>query len=871
MPEKVARANLPFPILNVLEKETRKQTDETIKQGLAVIAAHLQNTQPDPDEGAITGTLAKSTVTLTEQKKLAAQALRDLERRTKHGAPTTPAQLNEEQIKELTLSLPGWDGGALRLPPTRKPAAGPAEETTTPTHLITYGDLDAEKLRQALLGQGPTPKLTKGKGSDETWTTEGSETVFAAMITQLPAIPTLTTETDTPEPTDPDPRPTLDPQELETTALKRTAEETYHVPATLEPLAELARATPLEEFRRRLQGARSPKEAEARATADQREAERIRAWTQLYEEQRRQGQTPEQASRSVRDLPKWRRLEDRAAKAAQAAAELEKTEDEARAQTRAAALLALDYAKEDETNLPTFSLTELHQQARQGKPQEPPMVSNAGLGWAYQLDQDVEVRDLKGNWAKATVIRAGGGEVRIRRDDQQTRTITDPTAIRLPGQGKLRLDNGQETMYNEDMAQINIPVFNVTIPAGSNSAKIEHALTPITAEMNASPLKVNAGTWEKNRDQTDRATERLNAECHQLAGKHFRPNATRDCVQVLFEERGLPVQRVNKKTNQPSVDEETLKALDAMGDDPLPAKIMEARQAQSCLSQLNAWEHYARAGEVQATWNQLGTPHGRYSCDSPNLQNRIVEIRETIEAPDGHQLLSIDQGQTEYRTWASLSGDPTLQAAFASGADFHTKMFEELLAANPGLNLHRTEPRQQGKTINFALLYLMQPFVLGRRMGLESETAQQVIRTYQERAPIATAYIEDYLKQAQRTGQTSTKFGRTRYMPELKTAKGPALHQARKTAWHHHNAGTAAEILKLKQVQSHRRLRATGLGSDQVRVALNMFDEIVFSVREEDLAKVTEIVDGAFNEPIPGFIPFTIDRRTGKNWRQTSK
>jgi hypothetical protein len=230
MPEKVARANLPFPILNVLEKETRKQTDETIKQGLAVIAAHLQNTQPDPDEGAITGTLAKSTVTLTEQKKLAAQALRDLERRTKHGAPTTPAQLNEEQIKELTLSLPGWDGGALRLPPTRKPAAGPAEETTTPTHLITYGDLDAEKLRQALLGQGPTPKLTKGKGSDETWTTEGSETVFAAMITQLPAIPTLTTETDTPEPTDPDPRPTLDPQELETTALKRTAEETYHVP-----------------------------------------------------------------------------------------------------------------------------------------------------------------------------------------------------------------------------------------------------------------------------------------------------------------------------------------------------------------------------------------------------------------------------------------------------------------------------------------------------------------------------------------------------------------------------------------------------------------------------------------------------------------
>ena len=114
-------------------------------------------------------------------------------------------------------------------------------------------------------------------------------------------------------------------------------------------------------------------------------------------------------------------------------------------------------------------------------------------------------------------------------------------------------------------------------------------------------------------------------------------------------------------------------------------------------------------------------------------------------------------------------------------------MIEEVRKAAPDVNLHEEDPRQSGKTINFALLYLMQPFVLAKKLGITTEEAAMIIAAYKARAPIASAYIESYLAGVAKTGMTHTKFGRTRHVPDMKKARGPRLHELRKTAWHHHN------------------------------------------------------------------------------------
>jgi len=331
---------------------------------------------------------------------------------------------------------------------------------------------------------------------------------------------------------------------------------------------------------------------------------------------------------------------------------------------------------------------------------------------------------------------------------------------------------------------------------------------------------------------------------------------------------GLPVQRVNKKSGAPACDKPTLEALAAMGE-PLPAKISEAREARAKLSQLEKWEEFAKAGEVQCVWNQLGTPHGRYSCEGPNLQNRIVEIRETVEAPEGSVFLSYDLGQAEYVTWGSLSKDPVLiDALTIDGVDFHAKMFEAVKKLVP--ELPSDEPRKRGKTINFALLYLMQDFTLAKKLGVDIKVARDILQAYDDRATVAAEYKQRMIKSITSSGTSFTHFGRTRELSAIKTAKGGRLHELQKTLWHHHNAGTAAELLKIKQVKTWKEIRRNW-DVDEVRLSLQMHDELIFTVKQSVLAEVQEVLLPIMEAAVPGFLPFPIDERAGRNWRDISK
>jgi len=511
--------------------------------------------------------------------------------------------------------------------------------------------------------------------------------------------------------------------------------------------------------------------------------------------------------------------------------------------------------------------------------------------WGVGLGHAVEVRDTMGKWHPAIVVRMFGKDIRVRRADGQMRLVRDRSKIRTREDQRIghslglapdRLDFSEKTLYIRGMADeigfrtpsmtedIVTKRFNVTIPAGSNSWKIETALMPITDEMNRTPLNVSADTWLRNFKRVESEVQVLTQIVREMSGVDtFRPNATADCVKALFVEEGLPVQRVSDKTGQPTCDKEVLQALHAMGSE-LAGAIIKAREAMSKLSQLTKWEEFAQAGSVQCRWNQFGTPHGRYSCDKPNLQNRISEIRESIVARPGFRFISLDLGQAEYVTWASLSGDPTLTQAFESGRDFHEEMGKLIRAAAPDIDLHEPSDRAAGKTLNFALLYLMLAFTLSKKLGISGQDAQTLITTYKKRAPLAEAYRQDLLNEATRTGEVQTKFGRLRSLPEVKSAKGGRKHELQKTMWHHHNAGTAAEILKIKQVKVLRAIRRQWEHED-ARIVLQMHDEIILEAREEIADEVAQLANEKFLEPIAGFLPFKVEVRQGANWLEISK
>jgi len=866
---KVKRRKLPYKSLDELEKQARLDLKATVAMVLELIKRDIHEAPPDPDEGAIEGSLMRKSLHEERIEGAYEQALRDYARREEHDAPNNLKQISDQYVKGVIAQIT-WDHGRLNQDPSlmRKGDIGQDyDEATVPTHAITYGGFDAAELSDALSGKMRVPSLIAVKGTQTFWALSGNATCFAAMAMQVPALLCKVFWVDEVFPLDSDPSPFQDLKEAETLASLVLQTQVYALPSRFEPIAEKARKYTPEALQTLVSGDKSTEEIEARHRAKVKDEERTALWGEMYVEV--SDLSPDAANRAIRDNAKWQRMEAIAEASFELAAMVEARWEGMRDEAREALKLTIQYIQEDGAKVKLPSFEELYAQAFKGRPpREDTLLTVGTVTGAYPDDSEVEICDSKGQWHPAKVKRTENGIVKVVREDGSYRTVEDPTQIRRAGEGKLGLDTESKTEYNETMQEIRIEKFDVILPAGSNSSKIEHNLEPMTEEMNRTALVVNKETWQRNLEAQQKETDRLVARCHELAGEEFRPHAPGDCVRILFEVMNLPTQRISKG-GKASTDDDTLQALDAMGY-PIAGAIMEARGSQSTLSQLKEWEPYANAGSVQTNWNQYGQPHGRYTADSPNLQNRVVPIRETIEAPSGYTLLSNDLGQAEYVTWASLSGDPVLSASFVNGVDFHIQMYDEVMAAAPGVDLHNPDKRQAGKTINFALLYLMQEFILAKRLGIAMPEAAKIIAGYKARASLADQYRENILSAAAKTGSVSTRFGRTRYLPGIKTARGPALHGFRKTAWHHHNAGTAAEILKIRQAQIFNTLRKD-YSFDDVRLGLQMHDELIFVVKNELVEKVREISLEKFHQPLPGFLPFKVDTRAGLNWKAISK
>lgn len=413
--------------------------------------------------------------------------------------------------------------------------------------------------------------------------------------------------------------------------------------------------------------------------------------------------------------------------------------------------------------------------------------------------------------------------------------------------------------------------FRVTLLDGSLSKQIDDLLQHETNLMNQTPLAVNKLTWAMNLKLQEVEVDRLTNICRETCGNwKFRPNASADCITALAGV-GVELTRVTEKGNT-QCDKEVLESV--QDRHPLVGQIMDARNAISILSQLKKWEEFANAGKVQCTWDQNGTPMGRYTAAAPNLQNRVVPIRETIEAEEGSTFLSIDLGQAEYITWAGLSGDEAMSEAVRQGVDIHTLMGEAVLEANPTLDLHGETPRQFGKTINFAMLYRMKAKTLAQKLGVTIEVAVAIQEAYFAKAKQAHAYETEYVDGCRETGQTTTKLGRRRDMPILRIAERGELHEAEKTAWHHHVCGTTAELLKYKTLKTLQAVAKAGYKSTQVRVALNMHDELILMVKDDVLEQVRPLVEKAFGEAgnqFDWYLPYPMTVKVGKSWKEISK
>ncbi len=398
-------------------------------------------------------------------------------------------------------------------------------------------------------------------------------------------------------------------------------------------------------------------------------------------------------------------------------------------------------------------------------------------------------------------------------------------------------------------------------------SEIEMPLAPVLARMERCGVLIDAALLRKQSSELGHAMIRLQQEVHALAGHPFSLDSPKQLAQILFEQRGLPIKQ-RTPGGQPSTNEDALEELAEL--DELPRKILDYRSLAKLKStytdKLPELINPA-TGRVHSSFHQAVAATGRLSSSDPNLQNIPIRtpegrrIRQAFVAPPGWLVLAADYSQIELRIMAHLSGDAGLLAAFRSGQDIHRATAAEVFGKAP--DEVSSNERRAAKAINFGLIYGMSAFGLGKQLGIGRGQAQDYVDLYFSRYPGVREYMESTRRKAREDGFVETVFGRRLYLPEIRGKSFAARQGAERAAINAPMQGTAADIIKRAMIQMDRWLAPH---ADEIRMLLQVHDELVFEIREDRLAHYRDGIAERMSAAADLAVPLVVDVGIGANW-----
>jgi len=313
-----------------------------------------------------------------------------------------------------------------------------------------------------------------------------------------------------------------------------------------------------------------------------------------------------------------------------------------------------------------------------------------------------------------------------------------------------------------------------------------------------------------------------------------------------------------------------LERLEAEGV-PIARKVLEWRQLAKLRSTYTEALQAAispRTGRVHTSYSLVGAQTGRLSSTEPNLQNIPIrtalgrQIRDCFVADEGNVLLAADYSQIELRLAAHMADVPALKEAFEQGADIHARTAQELFG-----EVNR-ETRGRAKTINFAILYGISRWGLAPRLGVTSDEAQAMIDTYFQRFPGIQRYIHDTLESVREKGYSETLFGRKCWFPRIGSKNQAERQGSERAAINAPIQGTCADIIKRAMVRMGPALAEAGLG--QVRMLLQVHDELVFELPAGDVAAARDVIERVMSEAaLPAVrlsVPLGVEIGVGASW-----
>lgn len=380
---------------------------------------------------------------------------------------------------------------------------------------------------------------------------------------------------------------------------------------------------------------------------------------------------------------------------------------------------------------------------------------------------------------------------------------------------------------------------------------LENNALPMVAAMEVHGITVDVTRWQGILEAKMFRKEALEADIKTVLSTALEDKAEGDTAGKLFSVR--PEIDINLGSREQLI--AALAALGAHIEDTKAESLMEVKDQHAVVAQLLEWKELEKFisafgerflekvesdGRIHANFNQLGAASGRFSCNSPNLQqipkpkDDDTDIRRCFIAPTGSKLLVADLSNIELRILAEASGDPMMLRFFAEGKDLHSETARLMFKLGPDVDtkkhiINGVKARDIAKTINFGLAYGMGATGLAGRVGVDLETAKQLMNTYFATYKGVAGYLKQSGRKGTEQGYTVSLSGRRRSFSRTQLTDNKQRGEAERAAKNHPIQGTNADILK----------RALALLSEQlpenVYVVLTVHDEIVLETPTDNV------------------------------------
>ncbi len=275
------------------------------------------------------------------------------------------------------------------------------------------------------------------------------------------------------------------------------------------------------------------------------------------------------------------------------------------------------------------------------------------------------------------------------------------------------------------------------------------------------------------------------------------------------------------------------------------------------------------------------TVTGRLSSEYHTFDKTLKNMIESRWALEGGVILSVDFKQIELRVLASISEDDTLLNILNSNVDPHEETAKTIYKKQK----IDDKERQNGKTLNFAMIYGATSYAVGKKLGIKTDRADEMFKNFYETYLNVKNWMDKQTKTVFKTNTITNTYNRIipiedSYYKEIKKQNSAK----RKAINYEIQSTTALYVLEcINSLYSYiktNNLRSLIIGTVQDSVQVDVYPgeilEIIFVVKSifedinNDWLKCKTPLDFSINNT-PCFIKKSDKNNVTINITNTSK